>query len=1230
MNKQFRRLVAGIDYFGDIDGDHRPHGVGEQSVDGHLIVRGVFVRGQMMGPGIKNDYKKRTLYKGEFLENRMHGVGELVGKDMRILGNFKYDLPSGVCSVSESAGNVLTEGTFLQGLSNGYCIMKTPNKGYIFEGMFSNGKREGAGIEIIEQKGAKYQGAFTNDNRHGVGFLRISTQKANYTNFCHWNKNIPDRFTVEDDRVTKTIYEGELNKGQKTGVCKIVARAYSYLGEIDNGRRNGFGRFENDSESFVGIWIEDKRTGVGLATNTRDGSVYFGEWKQNHREGFGILKIGDKISFQRYTEGKKYTVPESSPFFKTLDLTSFNKKVNSKCVSYQKFIDIEKAKLEQAFNALHFDYSAQRKYLSDALLDLKQKYRQLTIMIDSHKLLLKDDRSGSELQVIKQSRGERPPSPIPKRLVQDSPPDDDSLMGMDFLKFDLNLRKESFDYDNHRNVQSRYLDAFGGFSLAKVRYRGDGLEEVSAFRTELEEADLEIDDRGKYPVQQIEKSNPVFSADNRPIKAIRKEVEIVNEVGLTPPGVHISPIKPNKELGIDDLIGKDLSEYMTGKKSEKPRLRQPSIDSLTVQMITKPKKYTASVKDNNSLIKGEVPQEIEHRTKSSSSSNLKPSNLPPSSSPKTHLSTKTLHIITYCPFTRSPSERAVESLPTPERQTSPPPSHILDFASLNPMTIQGKGMKQSKADQIDRLLNIDASPSRASRGLTSVQPIVITPVKADGRPDVHDVVVEGRGADGGKVRDEMEHVDMVVEGDDWKERDDAVDQKEDEIYKEVESDGEEDAKDNKKENAEEKTKVEKIVEFSKFKPKIIIHEVPDGEDDHNQSNIEIDNKQNQEADDHENQLNDNVDKPKHPSTDCDPVELCITEGLTQDGYLEKVSFSISKDAKQLEPCVQITCTILDFCKISRPGILAHMIPPEELESEIHTFQKAISVPLKPEVKIEEYIASPPLELSSTIEITTREIVPEIEAPVTDAMPVDPLILEKHEDMQKIENDVIDDKFEIVDVIAISPEEDERVSLASITINPEVQEKINEISESIPVEPVEDKLVELPSFPVEPEEDERVQHPTQQIEPEFDEKVEFESKPIEPADDERVKDTTIPIEPADDERVKDTTIPIEPADDERVKDTTIPIEPADDERVKDTTIPIEPADDERVKDTTIPIEPADDYRPATIHHKTRPTTDDVIFDIMRIEPYSDQKKEPQFKSVPIDPIQYVRYPKDLAK
>ena len=34
--------------------------------------------------------------------------------------------------------------------------------------------------------------------------------------------------------------------------------------------------------------------------------------------------------------------------------------------------------------------------------------------------------------------------------------------------------------------------------------------------------------------------------------------------------------------------------------------------------------------------------------------------------------------------------------------------------------------------------------------------------------------------------------------------------------------------------------------------------------------------------------------------------------------------------------------------------------------------------------------------------------------------------------------------------------------------------------------------------------------------------------------------------------------------------------------------------------------------------------------MRIEPYSDQKKEPQFKSVPIDPVQYVRYPKDLAK
>src|SRR3990167_10373203 len=162
--------------------------------------------------------------------------------------------------------------------------------------------------------------------------------------FGYWEKDQIGKFGVEDDRITKTVYEGQIIGEKRGGIGKIVTREFSYLGETLEGVKHGFGRYEDDFQSWIGTWNKDKKEGLGLSTQLKQNIVYFGTWKADKREGFGILKTGDTIEPQMYSAGVLVQkAGQKVGQLKEMNFSKFLQQSESQLESFQKFINQQKA-----------------------------------------------------------------------------------------------------------------------------------------------------------------------------------------------------------------------------------------------------------------------------------------------------------------------------------------------------------------------------------------------------------------------------------------------------------------------------------------------------------------------------------------------------------------------------------------------------------------------------------------------------------------------------------------------------------------------------------------------------------------------------------------------------------------------------------------------------------------------------------------------------------------------
>lgn len=100
---------------------------------------------------------------------------------------------------------------------------------------------------------------------------------------------MPNKFgirTIEGE----SYFIGDLVQNLKQGVGReiSIASEYEYVGEFKDDFREGFGVVRDSEGVYYGNWVKGLRHGRGLLT-MKNGSYYLGMWNQGKREGLGVF-----------------------------------------------------------------------------------------------------------------------------------------------------------------------------------------------------------------------------------------------------------------------------------------------------------------------------------------------------------------------------------------------------------------------------------------------------------------------------------------------------------------------------------------------------------------------------------------------------------------------------------------------------------------------------------------------------------------------------------------------------------------------------------------------------------------------------------------------------------------------------------------------------------------------------------------------------------------------------
>jgi len=202
------------------------------------------------------------------------------------------------------------EGEYLDGKRNGYGTYYYTN-GDMYEGEYLNDKYHGYGIYTFAN-GTKYEGEYLNDEAHGYGIETYASGAK---------------------------YEGDFLGGKRTGKGKyIYSNGDIYIGEFLNGKRHGQGEYFYDVLnsgamiwSYIGDWKEDKRDGFGILSyhiyEKNDDGINITAYREDSNWHYKIKYIGD-FKDDILNSGKKFTPFPNTPsasnhFFSFGDIIDF-------------------------------------------------------------------------------------------------------------------------------------------------------------------------------------------------------------------------------------------------------------------------------------------------------------------------------------------------------------------------------------------------------------------------------------------------------------------------------------------------------------------------------------------------------------------------------------------------------------------------------------------------------------------------------------------------------------------------------------------------------------------------------------------------------------------------------------------------------------------------------------------------------------------------------------------
>ena len=202
----------------------------------------------------------------------------------KYFNDYGYSENDGILNINYDDGTNL-EGIYYNNALNGFTRIYFMNK-EVFKGEIFDDKAEGYGKYFFYRQGCEYEGYWENNYKSDIGI----------ENWWH-NDN----------------YQGEFKFGKKNGIGIYKWRDESfYKGEWMNNNIHGWGIFNNKNKKvYQGHFVMGEMNGYGEMLNLKNDGFYYGYWKDNKKNDFGVefspRKNGkDKIYSGFWKDNERY------------------------------------------------------------------------------------------------------------------------------------------------------------------------------------------------------------------------------------------------------------------------------------------------------------------------------------------------------------------------------------------------------------------------------------------------------------------------------------------------------------------------------------------------------------------------------------------------------------------------------------------------------------------------------------------------------------------------------------------------------------------------------------------------------------------------------------------------------------------------------------------------------------------------------------------------------------
>ena len=179
----------------------------------------------------------------------------------KYFNEYGYSENDGILNINYDDGTYL-EGIYYNNALNGFTRIYFANK-EVFKGEIFEDKAEGYGKYFFYRQGCEYEGYFENNYKSDIGI-------ENW-----WNND---------------NYQGEFKLGKKNGIGIYKWRDESfYKGEWMNNNIHGWGIFNNKNKKiYQGHFVMGEMNGYGEMLNLKNDAFYYGYWKDNKKNDFGV------------------------------------------------------------------------------------------------------------------------------------------------------------------------------------------------------------------------------------------------------------------------------------------------------------------------------------------------------------------------------------------------------------------------------------------------------------------------------------------------------------------------------------------------------------------------------------------------------------------------------------------------------------------------------------------------------------------------------------------------------------------------------------------------------------------------------------------------------------------------------------------------------------------------------------------------------------------------------